>query len=315
MSQRVVVIGAGAVGPKAACRLKRLDPTSDVTLIDRDNLISYAGCGIPFFVSGEVSGLESLYSTSAHVLRDANYFQNVKGVDVRTETEALSIDRIARKITIRSLNDGKEEDIEYDKLMLATGAAPFLPPIPGADLPGVHVVSSLHHAQAIKKAIAHGEVESAVVVGGGAIGLEMAQCLTELWGIETTLVEIMDHLLPGSFGRDMALPIKNHMEEQDVTVLLSEKVTNIIGDKDQGVEAVETTKSKIPCELVIVATGVRPNTKLAQDAGLAIGAFGGILVDDCMRTTDPRIYAGGDCVEIRNLVSGQNVHMPMGVPG
>ena len=312
MTNRVIVVGAVALGPKVACRIKRIDPAAQVTMIDKDTLISYGGCGIPYYVGGDVAELEGLRSTSAHVVRDENYFQNVKGVEVKTQTEAIAIDRKAKTVRVRYLADGSEEDLAYDKLVLGTGALPVVPPFPGADLPGVTVVANLHHAQDIKDTISKGQVGNAVVIGAGAIGLEMAEALTDLWGVETTLVEMMDQLLPVAFGEDMSLVMKNHMEDKGVRVLLSERVQRILGDAENGVTGVETDRRTIDCEMVIMAVGVRPNTTLARNAGLAIGSFGGILVDKCMRTSDPDIYAGGDCVEIPNLVGGNNLPMPLG---
>ncbi len=312
MTKRIVTVGAVALGPKAACRIKRIAPSFEVMLIDRDDLISYGGCGIPYYIGGDVDNLEALCSTSAHVLRDAGYFQNVKGVAVRTRTEALAIDRKKKKLKIRNLVDGLEEDIDYDKLILATGASPLVPPIPGVDLPGVSVISNLHQAKAIKDMVSKGLVERAVVIGGGAIGIEMAEALSDLWGVETTLIEMMDQLLPTALGKDMALPVKNHMEKNGIRVLLGERVERISGDPVSGVQAVETSGSSIPCELVILSAGIRPNSDLAREAGLAIGMHGGILVDKCLRTSDPDIYAGGDCVEIPHLVSGHNLPMPLG---
>ncbi len=312
MAKRVIIVGAVALGPKAACRIKRLDPSADVTIIDKDNLISYGGCGIPYYVGGDVGEIEGLCSTSAHVLRDQKFFQNAKGVEVRTQTEALSINRMAKKLKVRNITDGHEEDLEYDSLVLATGATPVCPPLPGIDLPGVSVVANLHHAKLIKEMVSRGEVENAVVIGGGAIGIEMAEALNDLWGIETTLVEMMDQLVPTAFGKEFALLIKNHMEEKGIRVLVSEKVTKILGDKKSGVTAVKTSSSDIPCDLVVLSMGVRPNTQLASDAGLALGGFGGILVDHGMKTSDPYIYAGGDCVEIPHLVSGRSVLLPLG---
>ena len=312
MTNRVIVVGAVALGPKVACRIKRIDPAAQVTMIDKDTLISYGGCGIPYYVGGDVAELEGLRSTSAHVVRDENYFQNVKGVEVKTQTEAIAIDRKAKTVRVRYLADGSEEDLAYDKLVLGTGALPVVPPFPGADLPGVTVVANLHHAENIKDKISKGQVGNAVVIGAGAIGLEMAEALTDLWGVETTLVEMMDQLLPVAFGEDMSLVMKNHMEDKGVRVLLSERVQRILGDAENGVTGVETDRRTIDCEMVIMAVGVRPNTTLARNAGLAIGSFGGILVDKCMRTSDPDIYAGGDCVEIPNLVGGNNLPMPLG---
>ena len=312
MTKRVIVIGAVALGPKVACRVKRLAPSFDVLLIDRDNFISYGGCGIPYYIGGDVDNLEALRSTSAHVVRDSDYFQNVKGIKVMIQTEVIAIDRHNKKIKIRNLIDNNEKEINYDKLVIGTGATPIKPPLPGIDLPGVYAISNLHQAKAIKDMISKGKVEKAVVIGGGAIGIEMAEALTDLWGVETTLIEMVDQLLPTALGKDMALPVKNHMEKNGIRVLLEERVNSITGDSANGVQGVETSNSKIPCELVILAVGVKPDSKLAKDAGLATGMYNGILVDQCMRTSDPDIYAGGDSVEIPHLVSGHNLPMPLG---
>ena len=310
--KKIVIVGAVALGPKVAARIKRLAPEYQVTLIDKDTMISYGGCGIPYYVGGDVNDIEGLCSTSAHVLRDSAYFKAVKGVEVFTETEATGIDRKAKVLHVRNLANGKEDTLPYDKLVLATGATPIIPPLEGIDLPGVNVVSTLHHAMCIKDKVASGQVSNAVVVGGGAIGLEMAEALTDLWGVETALVEMADQLLPTALGSDMALVVKNHMEEKDVQVRLGERVTRIIGDKEKGVTAVETDKGTIPCDLVVMAVGVRPNVWLAAEAGLAVGGLGGVLVDQQLRTSDPNIYAGGDCIELIHQVSGQPVHMPLG---
>ncbi|MFH0729608.1 MAG: FAD-dependent oxidoreductase [Pseudomonadota bacterium] len=312
MPKNIVIIGGVALGPKVACRIRRLDPDAEITMVDKDRYISYGGCGIPYYVGGDVSELNALYSTSAHVVRDSLFFRNAKRVNVRIETEAMAIDRTAKTVTLRSCTEGKMSTIPYDTLVLAMGALPVVPPIPGADLPGVSVVATLHHAEGIKDRIASGKVEKAVVIGGGAIGLEMAEALTDLWGVETTLVEMQDQLLPGPLGRDMALILKNHMEEKGVRVLLSERVTRIRGDATTGVSGIETATTQIPCDLVVMAVGVRPNVVLAREAGIALGPHGGVAVDQFMRTNDPDIYAGGDCVEIPNIISGQQVHMPLG---
>lgn len=312
MSKRILIVGAVALGPKVACRAKRLDPSAQVTMIDKDNLISYGGCGIPYYIGGDVADLEGLSSTSAHVLRDSKFFKDAKGVDVRILTEAISIDRNAKTVKVRQLTDGYEADLKYDQLVLATGATHVRPPLPGVDLPGVSVVANPHHAKAIKEMVSKGRVKQAVVIGGGAIGLEMAEALTDLWGVETTLVEMADQLLPNAFGKDMADLLNNHMTDKGVRVLLSERVTRILGTREEGVQAVETSGCTVPCDLVVLSAGVKPNTQLARDAGLAVGTSGGILVDACMRTSDPEIFAGGDCSEIKHLVSGGHAHMPLG---
>lgn len=312
MSKHVVIIGAVALGPKAACRMKRLDPSIEVTMIDRDNYISYGGCGIPYYVGGDVAELEGLCSTSAHVLRDKRYFENVKGITVKTQTEALVIDRPNKAVLVRNLTNQMEEKLYYDQLVLGLGASPIIPEFPGIDLPGVTAITNLHQAQHVKKMVSKGKVERAVIIGGGAIGIEMAEALTDLWGVETTLVEMCDQLLPTAFGKDMSKVIENHLQESDVKLHLGESVTKILGDKENGVQGVETTKTTISCDLVVVAVGVRPNTNIARSSGLLTGKYGGLIVDNLLRTVDPDVYAGGDCIEMPNLITGENHPMPLG---
>ncbi|HER62713.1 MAG TPA: pyridine nucleotide-disulfide oxidoreductase, partial [Desulfobacteraceae bacterium] len=196
MSKKIVIVGGVAAGPKAACRMKRLRPGWDVTVIDQDSLISYGGCGIPYYVCGDVSDEKELRSTSFHMVRDENFFDQAKGVNVLTRTRVTGIDRQAKAVFARNLETDEEYLVPYDKLLLATGAQPVTLPIPGVDLDGVFSIADLHKAIEIKKRIARGQVAKAVVVGGGAIGIEMAEAFTDLWGVETTLVEFMPQLLP-----------------------------------------------------------------------------------------------------------------------
>lgn len=312
MSKRIIIIGAVALGPKVACRLRRIDPDATITLIDRDNLISYGGCGIPYYVGGDVADLEGLYSTIAHAVRDKAFFEMVKGINVITRAEAISIDRKKKALTIRHLDENRDEDLAYDKLVIATGATPVQPPFPGVTLPQVFPVSNLHQAKAIKDMISQGKVEKAVVIGAGAIGIEMAEAMTDLWGVDTTIVEMAERVLPQALGRNIATIAQKQLTDNGVKMLIGERVLKINGTEETGVESVETTAGTLPCQLVILATGIRPNSELAANAGLAIGKNRGILVDQCMRTTDPDIYAGGDCIEVMNLVNGQTLLMPLG---
>ena len=312
MSTKVVIIGAVALGPKVACRLRRIDPDAEITVIDRDSLISYGGCGIPYYIGGDVADIEGLMSTSSHQLRNIEFFRTCKDINILSGVEATAINRKEKKLVVRHVKDNSKEELDYDKLVIATGSTPFRPPFPGSDLPDVCTVSNLHNAKAIKDKISKGQVENAVVIGAGAIGVEMAEALTDLWGVKTTLIEMADQVFPTALGKNMARILENQLTDNDVTVLLSQTVQQIKGDKENGVESVVTSDSTIPCDLVVLSAGIRPNTKFASDAGLAIGASGALLVDRRMRTTDPDIYAGGDCIELRNLVSGENMTMPLG---
>ncbi|MDH3776709.1 MAG: FAD-dependent oxidoreductase, partial [Desulfobulbaceae bacterium] len=312
MSEKIVVIGGVAAGPKAACRVKRLLPDAEVVVIDQDSLVSYGGCGIPYFVSGDVSDEKELRSTSFHVVRDEDFFSQAKGVTMLTRTRALAIDRQAKTVRVEQLDTGETNELPYDKLVLATGSVPNRLQIPGADLEGVYVVNDMHRAIAIKNDLARGKVSKAVVIGGGAIGLEMAESLADLWGIETTVLEYMDQLLPRIVDPPFAAMLEKHLRDNNVTVYTGESATGLESDAAGRVCRVTTPKRSIDADLVIMSVGVRPRTDLAREAGLLVSPQGGIVVNNRMQTSDPVVYAAGDCVEISNQVSGMKNNAPMG---
>lgn len=312
MSANIVIVGGVAAGPKAACRLKRLKPEWDITVIDQDSLISYGGCGIPYYVSGDVSDEKELRSTSFHMVRDDRFFADAKGVNVLTRTRALNIDRQAKTVQVRNLVSGEENHLPYDKLLLATGAQPIDLPIPGVNLDGVFAIANLHKAIEIKKRIANGEVEKAVVVGGGAIGIEMAEALTDLWGVETSLVEYMPQLLPRIVDWQFAAMLKTHLMEKNVQVYTGEAANEIIGDENGRVTAVKTGNRVLEADIVIMATGVRPRSELANEAGLSVTPWGGIRVNNRLQTSDQNIYAAGDCIAVSHLVTGKETFAPFG---
>jgi len=312
MSEKIVVIGGVAAGPKAACRVKRLLPDAEVVVIDQDSLVSYGGCGIPYFVSGDVSDEKELRSTSFHVVRDEDFFSQAKGVTMLTRTRALAIDRQAKTVRVEQLDTGETNELPYDKLVLATGSVPNRLQIPGADLEGVYVVNDMHRAIAIKNDLARGKVSKAVVIGGGAIGLEMAESLADLWGIETTVLEYMDQLLPRIVDPPFAAMLEKHLRDNNVTVYTGESATGLESNAAGRVCRVTTPKRSIDADLVIMSVGVRPRTDLAREAGLLVSPQGGIVVNNRMQTSDPVVYAAGDCVEISNQVSGMKNNAPMG---
>ncbi len=312
MSKKIVIIGGVAAGPKAACHLKRLKPGWDITIVDMDSLISYGGCGIPYYVGGDVSDESELRATSFHMVRDVNFFENAKGVHVLTRTKALSIDRKNKKVTVENLDSNEQQELEYDQLMISTGARPFVLPIPGAELDGVFTIANLHKAIEIKKRISTGKVGKVVVIGGGAIGVEMAEAMTDLWGVETALIEFMPQLLPRIVDWQFAAMLKTHLLEKDVAVYTSEGATEIVGNEDGKVIAVKTPNRTIEADLVIMAAGVRPRSELAKEAGLDVAGWGGIQVNNRLQTTDPDIYAGGDCIATTNLVTGKETYAPLG---
>lgn len=311
MGKKIVIIGGVAAGPKSACRVKRLMPDAEITIIDQDNLISYGGCGIPYYVSGDVSDEKELRNTSFHMTRDETFFLKAKGVTTRTNTSALAIDRKAKVVHVEDVNTGAKESIPYDNLVLATGARPNVLPIPGADLDGVFTISDLHKAIAIKERIAKGEVSRAVVIGGGAIGIEMAEAFTDLWGIETTILEFMPQVMPRLVDWDFARMLETHLKESGVTVFTGEGATAIEG-KDGKVCRVVTPKRTLDADLVVMAVGVRARSELAQESGLLVSAMGNIVVNERLQTSDPNIYAAGDCIEVKNIITGKGGIAPMG---
>ena len=310
MSKKIVIIGAVALGPKAACRLKRLDPDAEVTMIDQDNLISYGGCGIPYFISGDVSDPGQLQTTSFNMLRDKAFFNNAKGIDVLTRTRAVAVDRGKKRVFIENLDTKEKDALPYDKLVLATGSRPRHLNISGIHLDGVFSVNGMHAAIAIKERIASGKVGKALIIGGGFIGLEMAEALTDMWGIETTVVEITSQILPNIISKNMAKMTQSHMEENGVSFFLNERVERLEGTNR--VTRVVTTKQSIETDLVIVSAGIEPNAELAKKAGLKISENGAVVVNKKMETSDPDIYAGGDLVEINHLITGKPGYFPLG---
>lgn len=310
--KRVVIIGAVALGPKVACRFKRLQPNAEVTLLDQDEHISYGGCGMPYFIMGDVSDVRELMSTSFHMVRTPEFFEGAKGVSVRIRTRALEVDRKAKKVRIRDLVSSVEEDLPYDQLVLATGSKPNQLSIPGADLPAVMCLSNLRSAITIKDHIAAGKVGKAVIIGAGAIGCEMAEAISDLWGIETSVVEIADQVLPIILDTGLARMVQNHMEEKGVAVYLNEKVQEIRPDGGDAALRVVTSQRSLDADLVITAVGVRPNSELARQAGLLVSPRGAIVVNHRLQTSDPDIYAGGDCIETMHLVTGKPMFFPQG---
>jgi NADPH-dependent 2,4-dienoyl-CoA reductase/sulfur reductase-like enzyme/rhodanese-related sulfurtransferase len=305
-SKRIVIIGAVALGPKVACRLKRLRPDFTVTMIDQGEYISYGGCGIPYYISGDLSDLKELMSTSFHMLRTPEFFEEAKDVQVRTRTRALAIDRANRLVRVQDLATGREEDLPYDQLVLATGARPRALPIPGAHLPGVMSVSGLPAAMAVRERVSKGEVGRAVILGAGAIGVEMAEALSDLWGVETAIVEIAPQVLPGMLDPGLARMVQQHLQDKGVNLHLQESVTEIrLPNAGEHSLEVVTPRGVLPADLVITAVGVTPNAELAQAAGLLVSPHGGIAVNRRLQTSDPAIYAGGDCIDNHHLLTGK----------
>lgn len=307
MKLRIIVIGANAAGAKAAAKAKRMAPHAEITVVDRGDFVSYGACGIPYYVSDMVTDVKELMSTPIGVIRDPLFFRKVKGVEVRTATEAVKIDRKGQTVELRCLADGTTECIPYDRLVLATGSSPILPPLPGIDLGGIVTVKKIEDAVLLKEAAISGR--RACVIGAGLIGLETVEALAAR-GMEVTLIELCDQILPDLLDPEMAHLLSRHLQEKGVKLLTSCRVTGFSGV--EAVEQVLTEHGEIATDLVVLAIGVRPNVDLARTAGLTLGSTGAIAVDDRQRTSDPQIFSCGDCCETTQLVSSRPLYAPLG---
>jgi len=310
MGRKIVVIGGTACGPKAAARARRRDQDAEITIIERGPFVSYAGCGLPYYIAGVVEDLEGLMRNSYGSVRDVLYFGKVKNIKVMTRTQAVKIDRNKKTVTVKDLQKGGESGIPYDKLVLATGASPCKPPLPGADLENVFTLRAPRQAEEIRKKIEAGQADRMTIIGAGRIGLEVAEAFSNQ-AVDTTIVDIADQVLPGLLDPEMAKAVEKVLKGEKVELHLGEKVKALEGESGK-VTKVVTENREIETDAVLLAAGVRPEAHLARDAGLDLGVTGAIAVDDHMGTSDPDILAGGDCVENLHLVTGQKVWVPLG---
>ncbi len=305
---RVVVVGGVAAGPKVASKILRLKPDAEVTVVEKGRFFSYAARGLPYYVSDVVKEQKELMATPVGVVRDAGFFQKVKNVRVMNRTEATEIDRSAKRVRVRGLADGEESWLEYDRLVLATGACPVVPPIGGAEMDGIFTLHGVHDAEGIRGTLADADAHDAVIVGGEPLGVEVAEALVQR-GCRVTLVERLPQTL-SILDWQMARLVEQHMESHGVKVLTNTEVERFEGDGK--VAAVVAGGTTLPADVVILAAGVRPNVKLAREAGLEIGSTGAVKVDERMCTSDPDIYAAGGCVEAVDLVTGKPCCLPLG---
>ncbi len=311
MKKKVLIIGGVACGPKAASRIKRLDPDTDITILEKGELISYSGCGLPYYISGQVKNDDDLMSTPTGVVRDPNFFKMVKDIDVKNHTLAESIDRDNKVVKAVDLSTGNSLEYEYDTLVLSVGSQSKKPPFPGIDLKGVHFLQTVEDARAIRDESGSMQGKNAVVVGAGLIGLEATDAL-KAQGMNITMIEMLEQAMGDMFDHDMVFHLHNELKQNGVVLKTQETVQEIKGNDLSLVTSVVTDKGEYPADLVLVCVGVNPSIALAKQAGLDIGETGAIRVDASMRTSDPNIYAGGDCVENLSIVTGKPVYTPMG---
>ena len=299
MSMRVLIVGGVAGGMSCAARLRRLDESVNVTVFERGPNVSFANCGMPYFIGGIIEDRKKMEVQTPEVLM-ARY-----GLDVRLRQEVVAIDRDAKQIRVRDLTAGTEYTEAYDTLVLSPGASPIRPPIPGIELSHVHVLNNLPDMDRIRAAVT--QAKSVCVVGGGFIGLELVENLRHL-GLKVTLVELLDQVMP-PLDKEMARPIRDELVCNGVNVILGDSASEIHAD-----HVLLKSGARVDAEVVCMCAGVRPNSNLAKDAGLQLGARGHIHVDSNMCTSDPAIYAVGDAVEVRDFVTQEIVAVPLAGP-
>jgi NADPH-dependent 2,4-dienoyl-CoA reductase/sulfur reductase-like enzyme/rhodanese-related sulfurtransferase len=311
---KVIIVGGVAGGASCAARLRRLDERAEIVMVERGPLVSYANCGLPYHVGGVIENEGSL------IVSDEQLFRDLFNIDVRTSCEAVGISPQEKTVTLRDVKSGKESTESYDKLVLSPGAASVRPPLPGIDLPGIFHVRTVPDARQIREWIERGSPflagmnrysgfqtvrpkTRAVVVGGGFIGLETAENLVHR-GFEVTVLQRTDQVLP-HIDQEHARVVEAYLEKHGIRLALDDGVTGFTQASGGCIDVETQSGTTYPADIVILALGVRPDTTLANTAGLEIGERGGIRVDEHMLTSDPDIFAVGDVVEVKDFVTGE----------
>ncbi len=305
MGLRVLVVGGVAGGASCAARLRRLDETAEIVVFERGPHVSFANCGLPYHVGDVIREEKNLF------LATPALFKARFAIDVRTRHEVLSIDRARTEIEVKDLGSGLVARERYDALVLSPGASPVRPPFPGGDLPGIFTLRTVPDSAAIRAWIERREVKRALVVGAGFIGVEMAENLRHR-GMDVTVVELANQVLP-PFDPEMAVEMKRRLEENGVTLILGDSLESVKTAGD-GLLARLKSGRTVTSGLVILSIGVKPDSELAAACGLELGPRGHIRTDDRMRTSDPRIFAVGDAVEVREAVTGASTAVPLAGP-
>jgi NADPH-dependent 2,4-dienoyl-CoA reductase/sulfur reductase-like enzyme/rhodanese-related sulfurtransferase len=309
---KVIIIGGMAAGCKTAARLSRLSADYQITIIERNNIISFGNCGLPFYASGDIDDLFELSKTSYGIIRDEKYFKEVKGINVLTNTEAEKIDPEKSLVICKDINKNKNFELTYDSLILSTGSKAVKPKFPYPNSPLVSSFHSPYDAKAFREEAQKGRIKKAVIIGGGFIGCELTEAVSSLWGIETTLIELEDSLLGNFIAPEISGIIESIIKENNVRILLSAEIQKIELDENKLPIVFLKNGTTIPADYVFYNLGVQPETTLAKQAGIKLGFLGGIIVNEDMRTNIPNIWAAGDCITTTNLVTGKPDYFPLG---
>ena len=320
---KVIIVGGVAGGASCAARLRRLDESAEIIMVERGPYVSYANCGLPYYVGGVIPRESSL------LVADERVFRELFAIDVRTQTEAVKISPQDKTVDLRNVSTGEITTESYDKLVLSPGAAPIRPPMPGIDLLGVFKVRTVPDVKQIREWLEGHDPFStgmhtytgyqtvvparrAVVIGGGFIGLEMAENLIHL-GLEVTLIQLGPHVL-APMDPEMARYVERYVERHGVKLVLDDGAARFQRSANGTLEVLTQSGRKLPADIAVLGIGVRPENWLAKEAGLEIGERGGIRVDDQMHTSDPHIFAAGDAIEVKDYITGEWSHIPLAGP-
>jgi NADPH-dependent 2,4-dienoyl-CoA reductase/sulfur reductase-like enzyme len=301
--KRVVVVGGVAGGASCAARLRRLDEDAEIVIFDRGHFASFANCGLPYYVGDVISDEARLLVATPEL------FRTRFNIQVHTQAEVTSIDRDSQTIKVKNLKTGDTRSEPYDVLVLAPGAAPIRPPLPGIDRDGVFTVRTIPDSRRIREWIERTGARNTVIIGAGFIGLEMAENLVKR-GLTVTIVEATDQVMP-PMDREMAEYVSRHLQKNGVHLHLSDPVAAFQGADKCVTSVITRSGAALPADMVILAIGVKPEIALAKSCGLEIGPRGGIRVNDAMQTSDPQIWAVGDAVEVLDYVTGDSCVIPL----
>ncbi len=300
----IIVIGGSVAGLKAACRIRRLQPDARVRVLVRSEYFAHSVCGLPYYLSGDVESFNALLTTPNGTIKDEKYFRDVKDVDVYTGCEVVGIDRAARSVRCYYPDRNEKTFYPYDRLVIATGTNPIMPVIQGTDLPGVYTFTTAGEAIKLRGELEANKIDKVTIIGAGFIGLELCEAFRAMWGVEVDLVDIRNQILPGLVDIELAMIIEDEIRDQGIKLRLGCGCHEVIQKTDKLCMS-DRSGNLIESDRIVIAGGVIPNVDLAHQAGLEIGVTGGIKVNDHLQTSDPDIYAAGDCVELSNAVDGR----------
>jgi len=298
---KIAVIGGVAAGTSAAAKASRTNKGAEIVIFEKDEDISYAGCGLPYYISGVTESRDKV------VINSPEEFEGSYGVEIKIRHEVIDINKEEKTLTYRNLETGTEGTYKYDKLIITTGAKPIIPPIKGIDLKNIQPLRTVKDADLIKEQI--GDKKKVSIIGAGLIGLEMAESFSEL-GKEVTVIELQDKILP-PFSEDITKYVDQHLRDQGVNLILGDGVNSFEGEQ-QVKKVITSSGREIETDFVLLSLGIKPEISLAKEADIKIGETGAIEVNEKMETNIDDIYAAGDCAETINLLTDEKVWIPMG---